>query len=392
MDVDLLGDGRADAEADRVAVRDGDLAHLAGGQQGRRRRRRSGRLPGGGRRRRGDDRGRDRRARLGGGGGGLRVLAGLQQDERRDDRHEGDEHDADAMDARHGLPLMSASQAHSGSAADARRMSDSPRFWTSIRVFTVDLDASDNAKYINLVFRREHVGAGHFSPPPHERIRMGLNRRDVLKLGLFSSAALMLPAERLARAKLAVADRMPTSRLPKPFTVPFGTPPVLEPTLRASATDYYNIVQKQAGVEILPGYTTRSGATTASRPARPSRSSAAASRSSARPTTCPTRTRRCATTSGRRRTSTGRRRCRSTTATRATSRPRRLQGLPLPERPAGADALVPRPRRAQHRGERLLGPRRAVPHARRGRARAAAAGPVRRAADRARRDLHRNGS
>ena len=86
---------------------------------------------------------------------------------------------------------------------------------------------------------------------------MGLNRRDVLKLGLFSSAALMLPAERLARAKLAVADRMPTSRLPKPFTVPFGTPPVLEPTLRASATDYYNIVQKQAGVEILPGYTTQ---------------------------------------------------------------------------------------------------------------------------------------
>jgi spore coat protein A len=86
---------------------------------------------------------------------------------------------------------------------------------------------------------------------------MGLNRRDVLKLGLFSSAALMLPAERLARAKLAVADRMPTSRLPKPFTVPFATPPVLEPTLRGTETDYYNIVQKQAGVEILPGYTTQ---------------------------------------------------------------------------------------------------------------------------------------
>ena len=91
----------------------------------------------------------------------------------------------------------------------------------------------------------------------HERIRMGLNRRDVLKLGLFSSAALMLPAERLARAKLAVADRMPTSRLPKPFTVPFATPPVLEPALRGSASDYYDIVQKQAGVEILPGYTTQ---------------------------------------------------------------------------------------------------------------------------------------
>ena len=251
-------------------------------------------------------------------------------------------------------------------------MSDSPRFWTSIRVFTVDLDASDNAKYINLVFRREHVGAGHFSPPPHERIRMGLNRRDVLKLGLFSSAALMLPAERLARAKLAVANRMPTSRLPKPFTVPFGTPPVLEPTLRAAATDYYNIVQKQAGVEILPGYTTRSGATTASRPARRSRSSAAASRSCARPTTCPPCTRRCATTSGRRRTCTGRASLPQYDGYASDiTHPGAVQGLPVPERPGRRGRSGTTTTACTHGGERLHGPGRAVPHARRRRAGAA---------------------
>ena len=229
---------------------------------------------------------------------------------------------------------MSASRARSRSAPDRRRMSDSPRFWTSVGVCAVDLRALHHAKYINLVFRRGHVDAGHFSPPPHERIRMGLNRRDVLKLGLFTSAALMLPAERLARAKLAVADRMPTSRLPKPFTVPFATPPVLEPTLRGTATDYYNIVQKQAGVEILPGYTTQIWGYNGITPGPTIKvRRGPRSRSSARPTTCPTSTRRCATTSGRRPTSTGPRRCRSTTATRATSRTpasARTTGTPTP--------------------------------------------------------------
>ena len=49
--------------------------------------------------------------------------------------------------------------------------------------------------------------------------------------------------------------------------------------------------------------------------------------------------------------------------------PRRVQGLPVPQRPGLAHALVPRPRRAPHRRERLHGPRRAVPPARRRRGR-----------------------
>ena len=239
-------------------------------------------------------------------------------------------------------------------------MSDSPRFWTSIRVFTVDLGALDNAKYINLVFRREHVGAGHFSPPPHERIRMGLNRRDVLKLGLFSSAALMLPAERLARAKLAVADRMPTSRLPKPFTVPFATPPVLEPTLRGSATDYYNIVQKQAGVEILPGYTTQIWGYNGITPGPTIKVEArAARRSSARPTTCPTShptLRYNVWTSVHLHGSASLPQYDGYASD--ITYPGAVQGLPVPQLQDGADPLVPRPRRAPHGGERLHGARR----------------------------------
>jgi hypothetical protein len=41
-----------------------------------------------------------------------------------------------------------------------------------------------------------------------------------------------------------------------------------------------------------------------------------------------------------------------------------LQRLPIPERSARPDALVPRPRGTPHHGERLLRPGRAVPHPR----------------------------
>jgi spore coat protein A, manganese oxidase len=85
---------------------------------------------------------------------------------------------------------------------------------------------------------------------------MELRRRELLKLGLFGSAALMLPAERLARTKLAVSNRIAASRLPKPFTIPFGVPPVLEPVRKTETADIYALVQEQASVEILPGLKT----------------------------------------------------------------------------------------------------------------------------------------
>jgi spore coat protein A, manganese oxidase len=58
---------------------------------------------------------------------------------------------------------------------------------------------------------------------------MQLSRRDVLKLGLLSSAALYLPIERVARTK----DFDSLAKLPSPFTHPFVRPPDLD--LRAAA-------------------------------------------------------------------------------------------------------------------------------------------------------------
>jgi spore coat protein A len=85
---------------------------------------------------------------------------------------------------------------------------------------------------------------------------MELRRRELLKLGLFGSAALMLPAERIARTKLAVNDRIPASQLPKPFTAEFQVPPIAVPVNRTADTDIYALVQQQKSVDILPGLKT----------------------------------------------------------------------------------------------------------------------------------------
>jgi spore coat protein A, manganese oxidase len=85
---------------------------------------------------------------------------------------------------------------------------------------------------------------------------MELSRRDALKLGLFGSAALMLPAERVARTQLAIGNRLAESQLPQPFTVPFATPPVLQPVFQDAETAYYDIVQQQVKREIIPGLQT----------------------------------------------------------------------------------------------------------------------------------------
>jgi spore coat protein A, manganese oxidase len=91
---------------------------------------------------------------------------------------------------------------------------------------------------------------------------MELRRRELLKLGLFGSAALMLPAERVARTQLAISNRIPASRLPKPFTVPFEVPPIAVPVrqttdpVTGTYTDIYSLTQTQASHEVLPGLQT----------------------------------------------------------------------------------------------------------------------------------------
>jgi spore coat protein A, manganese oxidase len=85
---------------------------------------------------------------------------------------------------------------------------------------------------------------------------MSLTRRDVLKTGLFASAALALPLNRVVNAKSALSSRMAASKLPKPFTTPFAAPPVAVPVFQDATTDYYQMTMKAVQAEIVPGFKT----------------------------------------------------------------------------------------------------------------------------------------
>ncbi len=83
-----------------------------------------------------------------------------------------------------------------------------------------------------------------------------LSRRDVLKFGVLGSAAVALPLERSARAGALLPTRMPASKLPAPFTVPFTQPPVLAPYAANGTTDYYKISMEPVMADVLPGFKT----------------------------------------------------------------------------------------------------------------------------------------
>ena len=84
-----------------------------------------------------------------------------------------------------------------------------------------------------------------------------ISRRDALKLGVLGSASLLLPFERRAFTADGVqAERIAASKLPKPYTLPFAVPPVLQPIKRDETTDYYQLWQMEKPVEIIPGYKT----------------------------------------------------------------------------------------------------------------------------------------
>ena len=79
-----------------------------------------------------------------------------------------------------------------------------------------------------------------------------ITRKDLFKLGLLGSAALVLPVERIARTRLATTNRIPESRLPRPFQSPFAEPPFARPIRSDATTDYYQLTMKQAQLQILP--------------------------------------------------------------------------------------------------------------------------------------------
>src|SRR5215207_5391503 len=78
---------------------------------------------------------------------------------------------------------------------------------------------------------------------------MELTRREMLKLGMLGSAALFLPLERVARTALS-------NPLTQPFQAGLPIPKMLKPVKRTATTDFYRVVQRERGVEIIPGLKT----------------------------------------------------------------------------------------------------------------------------------------
>ena len=83
-----------------------------------------------------------------------------------------------------------------------------------------------------------------------------LNRRDVIKAGVFAGAAVALPAQRAVSARSVITGRMAASQLPKPFTTPFTVPPVAVPYRTDTEADYYKIWMTKITKEIIPGFQT----------------------------------------------------------------------------------------------------------------------------------------
>ena len=77
-----------------------------------------------------------------------------------------------------------------------------------------------------------------------------VSRRDALKVSALGAAAIALPFERTVRAK--TASKIASSKIPKPYTLPFTVPPVIDGRGGGTLT----ITQKMANAQILPGVQT----------------------------------------------------------------------------------------------------------------------------------------
>src|SRR5215813_5418369 len=82
---------------------------------------------------------------------------------------------------------------------------------------------------------------------------MRINRRELLKYGTAMFAGEIVARSTYARLGIKHSSNHTTPR----FTVPLRIPPELRPVRRDEATDYYEIAQKEAFVEILQGQRTR---------------------------------------------------------------------------------------------------------------------------------------
>lgn len=80
-----------------------------------------------------------------------------------------------------------------------------------------------------------------------------ISRKEMLALGLFGSAAMMLPLGRVARG-FSIDGESPRYT---PFSALMPNPAPLAPTSRTATTDYYTVAMREAPTEIIPGIQTR---------------------------------------------------------------------------------------------------------------------------------------
>ena len=79
-------------------------------------------------------------------------------------------------------------------------------------------------------------------------------RRGLLKTGVLAGAAAALPIAWVVSADQAAL--LPDSKLPRPFTTPFGKPAPVVPVRSDATTDYYRIEMTAVQAEIIPGFKT----------------------------------------------------------------------------------------------------------------------------------------
>ena len=75
-----------------------------------------------------------------------------------------------------------------------------------------------------------------------------ISRRDFLTFTAVAGSSLVLPVAFQNRGYAQIT----TSQI-QPFTLPFSTPPVLNPVRSDTTTDYYTITMRPAHVEFFTG-------------------------------------------------------------------------------------------------------------------------------------------
>ena len=84
--------------------------------------------------------------------------------------------------------------------------------------------------------------------------KSGIDRRSLMKAGVFAGAAVALPAIRSVSA--ALPNQMAASKLPKPFTLPFRQAPIAKMYRQDATRDNYLMSMQARQVEIIPGFKT----------------------------------------------------------------------------------------------------------------------------------------